>query len=147
MSAEKGKGRKKYSILEAGSLVGVLSTVFVAKTLNGFHKWDFVSLPNLHGLLSLKKKKAFDFHRLLPSLGLVFKNNAYPAAAGNIFLNTTIFYLFQSYFKKDLTEIPAVLLGITQRSLFHLFTGEKLTGLTHLEMMWKCKTDFRFFFF
>lgn len=146
MSAEKGKGRKKYSILEAGSLVGVLSTVFVAKTLNGFHKWDFVSLPNLHGLLSLKKKKPLIFTDFCPAWDL-FKNNAYPAAAGNIFLNTTIFYLFQSYFKKNLTEIPAVLLGITQRSLFHLFTGEKLTGLTHLEMMWKCKTDFRFFFF
>lgn len=82
-----------------------------------------------------KKKKAFDFHRLQPSLGLAFKNKAYPAAAGKIFLNTTILYLFQSYLRKNLTEIPAVLLGITQRSSFHLFTGEKLAGLTHLEMM------------
>jgi len=38
MSTEKGDKRKKYSILKAKNLVGVLSAIFVAKTLNGFHK-------------------------------------------------------------------------------------------------------------
>lgn len=38
MSTEKGGERKKHSILEARNLVGVLSAIFVAKTLNGFHK-------------------------------------------------------------------------------------------------------------
>lgn len=81
-------------------------------------------------------KNAFDFHRLQPSLGLeVFLKKAYPAATGNIFLNTNVFYFLKIIFKKKLIEIPTVLLRITQRSSFHLFTGEKLTGLTHLEMM------------
>lgn len=93
MSTEKGEERKKCSILEAKNLVGVLSAIFVAKTLNGFHKWDFVSMPNLHGLLSFKKM-SLNFTDSSPAWDLHLKKKAYPAATGNIFLNTTVFYLF-----------------------------------------------------
>lgn len=134
LSGNEREERKKYSILETKNLVGVLSAIFVAKTLNGFHKWDFVSMPNLHGLLSFKK--CLWFSQTPAQLGTCsFFKKAYPAATGNIFLNTTVFYCFLIILKMNLTEIPTVLLHITQRSSFHLFTGEKLTELTHLEMM------------
>lgn len=140
MGAEKGEERKKWRILEA---LGVLSAVFVAQTLNGFHKWDSVSVPNLRGLLSLKEMPLI-FTGSSPAWDLGLKKNSYPAATGNIFLNTTVFYLFKSYLKTNPMEIPAAQLHTAQKSSFHLLTGEKLTGLTHFEMMWKCKMDLSF---
>lgn len=144
MSTEKGEETTKYSILETKFLL-----VFLLQFLWLRHWMDSIS-----GILSVCQiymvfyllKNAFDFHSLQPSLGLaVFKKKAYPAATGNIFLNTDVFYFLKIIFKKKLIEIPTVLLCITQRSSFHLFTGEKLTELTHLEMMWKCKMDLSFF--
>lgn len=109
-------------------------------------------MDSISGILSICQiymvfyllKNAFDFHRLQPSLGLAVFLKKHILLLQEIFFSTPL-YFFLIIFKMNLIEIPTVLLHITQRSSFHLFTGKNLTELTHLEMMWKCKLDLNFF--